>query len=315
LRLFAKRESCLAGGTRRVGLLTLVLLTATAVAIACGGGDNKDAEQVLQRFMEIGQNPGATAEVMIGEVPSGLPAGLPEYPDSSLIGSTVTTDAGTESISVLRETSDSLDNVLLYYEENLDASPWEILLSTSQETFAAVQFGKTDDANLLGSIVIQSSGDGKSSTILTSVQFAASETPTAKPFELGASKPLPRGFPAEMPIYPDNTITDTAWARSTDALDFQVNFLTKSSSQDVADFYRKELASRGWTVTDQPSQTGQASATNLSFEGKTANLPGQTWSGDISINLFEEDPSYTQVRLQVRIGPEASPTPAAVPTP
>ncbi len=143
MRLFAKRESCLAGGTTRVGLLALVLLIATAVAVACGGGDNKDAEQVLQRFMEIGQNPGATAEVMIGEVPSGLPADLPEYPDSSLIGSTVTTDAGSKSISVLRETSDSLDNVLLYYEENLDTSPWEILLSTSQETFAAVQFGNT----------------------------------------------------------------------------------------------------------------------------------------------------------------------------
>jgi len=300
---------------KRIGLLALMLLIGAAVAVACGGGDNKDAEDVLQRFMEIGQNPGATAEVMIGEVPSGLPADLPEYPDSSLIGSTVTTDAGTESISVLRETSDSLDNVLLYYEENLDTSPWEILLSTSQETFAAVQFGKIDDANLLGSIVIQSSGDGERSTILLSLQLAESEAPTAKPFELGASKPLPRGFPAEMPIYPDITITDTAWARSTDTLDFQVNFLTKSSSQDVADFYRKELGSRGWTVTDQPSQTGQAGATNLSFEGKTANLPGQTWSGGISINVFEEDPSYTQVRLQVRIGPEASPTPAAVPTP
>ena len=312
MHLFAKRELCFGGGTTRVGLLALVLLVATAVAIACGGGDNKDADQVLQRFMEIGQNPGATAEVMIGEVPSGLPADLPEYPGSSLIGSTVTTDAGTESISVLRETSDSLDNVLLYYEENLDTSPWEILLSTSQETFAAVQFGKLDDANLLGSIVIQSSGDGKRSTILTSVQIAASETPTAKPFELGASKPLPRGFPAEMPVYPDITITDTAWARSTDTLDFQVNFLTKGSSQDVADFYRKELGSRGWTVTDQPSETGQTGVLALTFEGKA---PGQTWSGAISINVFEEDPSYTQVRLQVRIGPEASPTPAAVPTP
>jgi hypothetical protein len=312
LHLFAKRELCLGGGTTRVGLLSLVLLIVTAVAVACGGGDNKDAEQVLQRFMEIGQNPGATAEVMIGEVPSGLPADLPEYPDSSLIGSTVTTDAGSKSISVLRETSDSLDNVLLYYEENLDTSPWEILLSTSQETFAAVQFGKLDDANLLGSIVIQSSSDGKRSTILLSLQLTESEAPTAKPFELGASKPLPRGFPAEMPIYPDITITDTAWARSTDTLDFQVNFLTKSSSQDVADFYRKELGGRGWTVTDQPSETGQTGVLALTFEGKA---PGQTWSGGISINVFEEDPSYTQVRLQVRIGPEASPTPAAVPTP
>jgi hypothetical protein len=311
-----ERESHLPRGIGRAGLL-IVLLLAVTVAAACGGGGNKDAEKVLQRFMELGQNPGATAEVMIDKLPPGLPADLPEYPGASLVGSTVTVDAGTKSLSVLRETSDTLDNVLLFFEDKLDQPPWQILLSTSQENFAALQFSSVSDPNLMGGLAIQSSDDGKHCTILLSVQTAGLETPTPKPFEAGAGKPLPKGFPSEMPVYPSITITDTAWARSADTTDFEVDFLTKGSPQDVIDFYRSQLKSRGWTVTDEPSQptqTGQAGALNLSYEGKMADQPTQTWSGGVSAVLFNEDPTYTQARLQLRIGPEPSPTPSA-PTP
>jgi hypothetical protein len=308
LRLFGKRPFHLPNGIGRTGLLILALLAVAAAAGACGGdGSDKQAEQVIGRFLEVGQNPGATAEVMIGKLPADLPPGLPEYPGASLIGSTVTTDAGQKGYSVLYETPDSLDNVLLFYEEALDQAPWQVVVSTSQETLAAVQFGKQDDANFIGTVIIQGSADKKRRTIFLSVQVSG-EAPSPQPFELGASKPLPRGFPAEMPLYPDMTVTDTAWGRSADTAEFQVNFLTKGSPQDVIAFYRNDFQSRGgWTITEEPSQ---GTAVGFSFEHKAGD---QTWSGSISADTFTNDPTYTQASLQLRIGPESQPTPSATP--
>jgi hypothetical protein len=307
LRLFGKRPFHLPNEIGRTGLLLLALLAAAAAAGACGGGGDKQAEQMIGKFLEIGQNPGATAEVMIGKLPADLPAGLPDYPGASLIGSAVTTDAGQKGISVLRETADPLDKVALFYEDALEQAPWQVVISTSQETVAALQFNKVDDANFTGTVIAQSSNDKKRCTILLSVQLVG-EAPSPQPFELGASKPLPRGFPAQMPLYPDMTVTDSAWGRSADTTEFQVNFLTKSSPQDVIAFYRNDFQSRGgWTITDEPSQ---GTAVAFSFEHKEG---GQTWSGSISADTFTEDPTYTQTSLQLQIGPESQPTPSATP--
>jgi hypothetical protein len=292
----------------RAGILLIVLLAVAAASGACGGGgSDKQAEEVIGKFLELGQNPGATAEVMIGKLPADMPSGLPEYPGASLVGSTVTTDAGQKVYSVLYETPDPLDNVLLFYEDALEQNPWQVGFSTSEETLAAVQFGKQDDANLIGTVIVQSSNDKKRCTIFLSAQVSG-EAPSPEPFELGPSKPLPRGFPAEIPLYPDMTITGTAWGRSVDTTDFQVSFLTKSSPQDVIAFYHNEFQSRSdWTVTETPSED---TAVGISFE-HTAD--GQTWSGIISADAFAEDPTYTQCGLQLRIGPEIEPTPTAAP--
>ena len=311
MRLFGKRPFHLPKGIGRTGLLILALLAVAAAAGACGGdgdGDgNKQAEQVIGKLLEVGQSPGTTAEVMIGKLPADLPPGLPDYPGASLIGSTVTTDAGQKVISVLRETADPLDNVILFYEDALEQDPWQVVISTSQESLAALQFSNLDDANLVGTVIVQNSADKERCTILLSVQVAG-EAPSPQPFELGASKPLPRGFPAEMPLYPDMTVTETAWGRSADATEFQVNFLTKGSPQDVIAFYRNDFqSSGGWTITEAPSQ---GTAVGISFE-HTAG--GQTWSGSISADAFAEDPTYTQTSLQLRIGPESQPTPSATP--
>ena len=123
MRLFRKRPFHLPNGIGRAGLLILALLAAAAAAGACGDGDgdsDKQAERVSGRFLEVGQNPGTTAEVMVGKLPADLPPGLPEYPGASLIGSAVTADGGQKALSVLRETADPLDNVILFYEDALE---------------------------------------------------------------------------------------------------------------------------------------------------------------------------------------------------
>ncbi|MDI6857168.1 MAG: hypothetical protein QME71_02505 [Dehalococcoidia bacterium] len=298
---------------RRLPVLGLALAFTIALAFAfagCGGdgeGD-EDAATVVERFLGLGQEPGTTIDVTLGSEPAGLPSGLPEYPGSSLLGSTVSETQGQKGYTVLRETSDSPDTVLLYFEEELEKDPWQVVLSTSVQGFAALQFTRIDDATFLGGVIVQDAGNGRS-TILLSVQTLGGQTPETKPFEPAASKPLPRGFPAEVPLYPDMTVTETAWARSSSTTEFQVTFITKDLMMDVLDFYRMELTTRGWTVTDQADQTG---GTALSFESTAL---GGTWSGRLTVAQFEEDPSYTRARLDLSIGaqgeqPSPSPTPA-----
>ena len=308
MRLFEKRPFPLPEVVGRSGLLILVLLAVAAAVGACGGGGSDEkAEEVIKRFLEVGQNPGATIEVIVGKPPPDLPSGLPQYPGASIIGAAVTTDTGQKGYSVVGETSDPLDNVLLFFEDALEQPPWQIVFSTSQEGFAGMQFGSQDDPSFRGSVVIQVSTDKKRCSIFLSAQVVGEEA-SPQPFELGASKPLPRGFPSEMPLYPDMTVTDTAWGRSGDITSFEVKFLTKSSPQDVIAFYRNDLQSRGgWSLTEKPIQ---GTAVGFSFEH---NAEGQTWSGNIDADLFAEDPTFTQGSVRLRIGPEINPTPTASP--
>ena len=308
MRQFEKLPFHLPDGVGRSGLLILVLLAVAAAVGACGGGgSDKKAEEMIGKFLGVGQNPGSTTEVIVGKLPPDLPSGLPQYPGASIIGSAVTTDAGQKGYSVLRETADPLDNVLLFFEDALEQPPWQIVFSTSQEGFAGLQFGSQNDPSFAGTVVIQISTDKKHCSIFLSAQVAGG-SPSPQPFELEASKPLPRGFPSEMPLYPDMTVTDTAWGRSADTTSFEVKFLTKSLPQDVIAFYRNDFQSRGgWSLTEEPIQ---GTAVGFSFEH---NAEGQTWSGNIGADTFAKDPTYTQASLQLRIGPESQPSPSATP--
>ncbi len=300
---------------RSASLLVLLLVAVAAAFSACGGGDdnNAQAERVIERFLELGQDPGVRTQVLLDQLPPGLPEGLPEYPGSTLIGSTVMSSENLETFGVLLESGDSLDEILLFYEGALDQDPWQVVMSTSLADFAALQFNKVDDANFVGGVIAQQSGgDEERSSIFLSAQIISETGGTEpEPFELGVSKPLPRGFPAQMPVYPEATITDTAWTRSSGNVDLRVAFLTPDAPRDVIGFYQSELGNKGWKVTDEP---GYEPTVVLSFEGVEGD---ETWSGAISADLFETDLDYTQASLQLLIGTGAAQTPVApaAPTP
>jgi hypothetical protein len=288
-------------------VLALTLVTGTA----CGGGSDENARKAIERLIEISQKPGTTTKVTFGGMPEGLPDGIPMYPGSTLMASTVTTGGVQTGYGLLRDTGDPLDKVFQYYEQGLGTDPWLITLSGSQRDVAEIQFTSVNDSSLAGAVVIQptASIEGHLSIFLSVETNSTEATSTQKPFQLGPSKPLPPGFPPQASIYPDATITDTAWARSTSSLQWQVTFLVQKSPQDVIDYYRTELRSKGLTVTDQPAQ-GQTLI--LSMDNVSAQPP---WSGTIAVGLLQNDPSYTQTTLEVVIGSQPTPAAAATTTP
>jgi len=283
-------------------------LVGALVAVGCGGSSaDSKAQTIVQKFLEAAQSPGTQSQVMLGRVPDDLPASLPAYPGSDLLGSVVTTGTGgLKDDSVLRETGDSVDDVYAFFQQALDASPWEILASTTSGKIAALQFGSTTDPNVAGTVVIQPSDSG--SVIYTSFQAASAETPTSEPFKLDPSKPLPRGWPSQIPIYPNANVSDTRWSRSSGSVQWQVSLLAFTTPKDIIDYYRTELSNADFGVTQQPDQGGVSS---LSFENKLTSPP---WTGTVTTQTFAQDPTYAQAIIQLQIG-SGTPQPSGAATP
>jgi hypothetical protein len=282
-------------------------LVGAFVAIGCGSSStDSKAQAIVQKFLEVSQSPDTQSQVMLGKVPDDLPADLPAYPGASLLGSVVTTaSGGLKDDSVLRETGDSVGDVYAFYEQAFDTSPWQILASTAQGKIAALQFGNASNPNMAGTVVVQPESSGNGSVIYTSVQTAPAETPTSEPFAPEPSKALPRGWPSQIPVYPNANITDTTWSRSSGSMQWQVSLLAVATPEDIIDYYRTQLSNAGFTVTNNPDQGGVSS---LSFENKLTATP---WSGTVTAQTFVQDSTYAQAVIQLQIGsgtPQASGT-------
>jgi len=292
-------------------LLIVALMAGLAAAAGCGGGGGSDqeAESAIAKLLKVGQSPGTTNQVFVGELPPDLPSGLPEYPGSSLVGSTITTSDAAKTLSVLRETGDPVDKVYAFYEQALDTDPWEIQISSFPAKSAGLQFVNINDANMAGAVIIQSSGDDEGDCLIFVSIQTASGTATSEPFELEPSKPLPRDWPAQVPIYPNATITGTAWGRAEGASEWQISFLAQTTPTDVIDFYRTELTNASFVVTDEAPQN---EVSVLSFKNE---LTAETWNGAVSAQTFADDPSYAQGTVQLSISSGAATQPLATPMP
>ena len=279
-----------------VALLPLLLVGGLALAACAGGGDSEETTaRVVERLLRLGQDPNADIHAYVKELPEGLPGGLPRYPDSKLIASFVIQSADQDSFFVIYDSADAPDEVLHYFEEALEEDPWQVEGSTSSDELVALQFSKVDDASFSGGVAINSSTEDGRSSILLTVQALLGEKREREeePFALGESKGLPSMFPAEVPIYPGATVTDTAWLRSPGNLDFAVTFLTRDPQDAVIDFYRKEFTNLGWEVLDEG---GSGFGLAISFSDAD-----DTVSGSVVADLFPDDDRYTRVGLQVKV--------------
>jgi hypothetical protein len=112
---------------------------------------------------------------------------------------------------------------------------------------------------------------------------------------------LPVGFPEDIEIYVGDsgpaTVTDIAYQRSPGSADFLITFLTEDDQADVVDYYQREFASRGWTVTDA---TVPPSSFTLGIEFTDSNDELQ---GTLTADIFDKDSRYTQVDLLVFVSP------------
>ena len=142
-------------------VLILAILGAIVIGLAIAGrfayrtflskttggivGIDKKGEKVTIKTEE--------AEISIeegGELPENFPKDFPTYPKAKLISSWTASGDETEGLSLVWETSDSIDKVAVYYKEKLTESGWKLSLTAEVEDSTTLAFEKNDTGGFIG---------------------------------------------------------------------------------------------------------------------------------------------------------------------
>ncbi len=304
-------------------LLIVVLLAWSLLSFnACGGqGDDRTAG-IIERLLQAAVlDDSGEMESFPGELPPDLPVEIPLYPDAEVIVSNrqpaPVSDAKTPEAAaepypllyfILLDTSDDRNEVLEFYENALDEDPWQLESSFSTELLDTLQFLDVEDADIAGAVSIAHGGEDGRTSILISLQDAGAYLEGEQPFELGESVALPKEFPPDMPLYPDATVTGTAFFREPGSESFLLIFLTADSQDDVIEFYRDEFDRRFWTVL-----AGDATGLEERLDFRDAE---DSIQGDVLADRSPSSPLYTEVRIQIQIDPAREPVDMEkIPTP
>jgi hypothetical protein len=302
-----------AGNARR-GLprwLPLVLLAvvpalvvgALVYALSGGGDSDEGAAGALEGILRPPSDPNTQIDSFRGEVPPKFPDDFPLYSEGKVVVSLeILSDQGT-SYFVVMNTKDSTDDVYDYYRAELDDDPWQVEIGQSSAELTGVRFLRPDNPDVSGTVIIHRSDLDDTTSIYVSyedVSAAISPGSASNPFDLSASRPLPPGFPNDVPIYSsrgnNSVVVDTYFERGGGGQIFRVSFLTKDSSDDVIKYYTDEFKGRGWTATDSTGQNATSFALSLNFADNNQSLQGQ-----ITADSFEDDADYTKVDMLVQV--------------
>jgi hypothetical protein len=272
-----------------------------ALAGDSGGGSSGSAAGIVDAFLRLSPSTDQTVESYKGSLPPDLPAEVPTYNRAKpVVSYSIKTPEGTNLFAVLT-TSASVEEVFNFFTDALDEDPWQVEVGQSSTDGVGIRFSRPDNADVSGIITIHHSDlDNVTSIFLTYEDVSAALTPGtgSVPFSSGTSRPLPAGFPSDVPVYQKDQgtiVLDTYFERAQGGQFFAVTFLTKDSSDDVIGFYEDDFVGRGWTTTDT-SPGGTSFAVSIEFADKE-----QTLTGQISADSFEDDSAYTKVELVVQV--------------
>jgi hypothetical protein len=287
-----------------LAVVPAVVVAALAFALWGGdGGSDEGGAGALEGILRPPSDPNTQIDSFKGQVPPKFPDDFPLYTDGNVVVSLeILSDQGT-SYFVVMNTKDSRDEVYDFYRAELDDDPWQVEIGQSSEELTGVRFLRPDNPDVSGTVIIHRSDLDDTTSIFVSfedVSAAISPGSADNPFNLGASRPLPPGFPNDVPIYSsrgDNSVVvDTYFERGGGGQIFRVSFLTKDSSDDVIKYYTDEFKGRGWTATDSTGQSATSFALSLDFADNNQSLQGQ-----ITADSFENDAAYTKVDMVVQV--------------
>lgn len=282
-------------------LIPAALVGAIVFFVARGDGDSNNAAGIVDGLIRLGPSDQATITSYKDELPPEFSSEFPIYDDADVVVSIAIAGAGGTSYFIVLSADDTPENVYAYYAEALDTEPWQLGVGRSSDAFTGMQFFRPDNINVSGDITLhQSDLDGRTSIYLSYEDIAQAITPglDRPSFALGATKPLPPGFPSDLPIYnsDDSVVMDTYFERSPGGQAFVVVFLTRDSEDEVINFYTDEFRNRGWNVSD----SGVLSS-NFALSIEFDDAADQSLQGSITANPFEDDAAYTQVDMLITV--------------
>ncbi len=307
----------------RAAPLALTLLAAAlllpVLLAACGGGEDSVQGGLLsERFLRLGEDLETEVEVYDGALPPALsdalnPDRTEETPDEDLVALPVHPNGVLLGSYRLRR-DDGINTFILFYDvdgddrtveaalrEQLDQSPWQVIGGQSTESLSWVSFQSTISGDVDGQAAITplppvESEDGGTLTLSNIVYFLNVQPaipPDPRPFVLPPSREPPADFPLPF-LLEGMDVLSMAWLTQPGSTLYQATLLSRESSFDVAERYRLAFAAAGWEVQEDRA-VGFATVVSFASEDGTA-------VAQLTIDSFEEDDSYTAVRLQLQEG-------------
>jgi hypothetical protein len=279
-------------------------LAAVAVYFVTSGDDDEggasSAAGIVDGLMRLGRADQANISSYAGELPPEFSADFPMYEGAEIVVSiAIASEEGTGYLIVL-SSEDPAEDVYAFYNDALDDDPWQVEIGRSSDEFTGLRFLRPDNIDVSGDVSLhQSQLDDRTVIYLSYNDISQAIVPggPTDPFAIGGTRPLPAGFPEEIPIFEGaepSVILDTYFERGQGGRAFIVSFLTKDAEDAVIEYYRTEFEGRGWVVSDA-APSGTSFAVGIEFEGG----PDDGLAGSITAQQFENDPAYTQVDLLV----------------
>ncbi len=294
---------------RWLAYAVLAILPALVVGLAVyffkGGSSGNDgqAAAVIDGFLRLGQGSDQQILTFEGETPEGFPEEFPVLEGGDAVVSFHLFDEGGASYFVILSANATPDEVLDFYLAALNEDPWQVEIASASTDFTGLRFTRPDNAEVQGDVTIRGSEtDGRTTVYVTfqDISLSARATPDAGPFVLGPSRPLPSGFPADVPLYESTagevTVTETFFQRDPGGTIFVISLLTEDGQREVIDFYETEFERLGWTfsVSDTPINEF---VVGVDF----SDGPGDELSGSVFADSFADEPTFTKVDIQVRV--------------
>jgi hypothetical protein len=285
-------------------MIVPAVIVGVGVYFVLGNNDDDNpsaAAGIVDGLMRLGQQDQDNIKSYDGMLPPDFTTEFPMYDGADVVVSVaIPSDQGTGYLIVM-STPDSTSDVYTFYSQALDQDPWQVEIGRSSDEFTGLRFMRPDNIDISGDVSLYRSDlDERTVIYLSYTDAAQSILPggNTDPFTLGVSRPLPAGFPEDVPIYAgsqESVILDTYFERGQGGRAFIVTFLTPDKPQDVIDYYRNEFQTRGWNVADADTSSSSSFAIGIQFD----NGPDKAISGSITADAFEDDDQFTQIDLLV----------------
>jgi hypothetical protein len=263
----------------RFAFLGVLAILALALLSACGGGDGDST-------IDVGDG-----EVNLSDdLPDEFPDDFPIYDGADFQGSYQGESQGVSGLVALWETDDSAGDVLDYYESELEGSSWSVessgntgaeggfLAARNSDTseVAAVYVGSADGKTSISVIISDddsgipdggddsgddgsddSGDDSSDGSDDGSDDNGSSDDGSSGNADLPEETDLPDDFPSNVPLPDDIRVTNSSSLTTGGVNTFFVEFYSEQSADEIADFFKAELPSSGWTESLSSESGGE----------------------------------------------------------
>ena len=247
-------------------------------------GSDTELTRLVKRYLTYPGSPYGEFEMLVGELPSDLPADVPIPEDAEVIGSIVRSDKYT-MIQIMLDAPQEPDEILEFYRDYLTEKGWQEMKQPSSSGFVSPMMRSRVNFCYEGKISLSMSAYTTEEGKPTDVRLYVSDDPqsckayTEEPVRPGAGDVLPALMAPEGAIQRGG-----GGGGGSDRRYSQATLETSLSIDELHTHYRAQILEAGWDLREEGSK-GTVAWSTWSFADESDN----DWVGLLLVRAPKED--------------------------